>query len=196
MAASRRIDSHEIRLTQGIWRGKKFRFAHPKVRPTTQRTREALINILRSHGALDKDSRVAVVFAGSGAVGFEIMSAFACKVDFVDIDPACARATRDVLASLAGDFEAQSVVHAAEVHVAHVREWNPPQLDAIVADPPYFNGWTNELGWLDRLVEKSGARLVLLETESDPVVEQNLASTGKTFRKYKHGNSTLWLWHC
>lgn len=63
------------------------------LRPTSDRVREAVFNLLINgrHGDLVRDHRVLDLFAGTGALGLEALSRGAVQVTFVD-DGAAARA--------------------------------------------------------------------------------------------------------
>ncbi len=78
-----------MRIVGGKFRGRSI--AAPKqgsreIRPTTDRARESLFNILQ-HAHADKldQSRVLDLFAGTGALGFEAMSRGAAFVLFVEM---------------------------------------------------------------------------------------------------------------
>jgi len=77
-----------MRIIAGKYRAKILQ--SPKngvVRPTADRAREALFNILSSKfGNSWEDCRFLDVFAGTGAVGLEALSRGAQKVGFVDIN--------------------------------------------------------------------------------------------------------------
>jgi len=75
-----------VRIVGGEFRGRAL--ATPKssdIRPTTDRTRESLFNILTHAypGALE-DTRVIDLFAGTGAVGLEALSRGASQALFVE----------------------------------------------------------------------------------------------------------------
>jgi len=79
-----------LRIVAGLWRGKTL--TAPKdarVRPTTDRVREALFNVL-AHGNFGRDTplpqgaRVLDLYAGTGALGLEALSRGALTVTFVD----------------------------------------------------------------------------------------------------------------
>lgn len=77
-----------MRIVAGQYRGKKLYSPEGKnVRPTSERAREAVFNILNSryeNGCAD--FKVADIFAGTGAFGFEALSRGAAGVTFVDTD--------------------------------------------------------------------------------------------------------------
>lgn len=71
-------------------------------RPTTDRTRESLFNILGSRDdIIFEGARVIDLFAGSGALGFEALSRGAAWCLFVDTDAGARGAIRDNIEALA-----------------------------------------------------------------------------------------------
>lgn len=100
------------------------------VRPTTDYAREAIFSMLESRGGL-LDLVVADLYCGSGAMGIEALSRGAAKVYFVDSDAACLVAAKTNLEPLGLAGEAVFVRATLPV-------WSPPpDLDLILADPPY-----------------------------------------------------------
>lgn len=81
-----------MRIVGGTFRGKKLLLPTDKhVRPTSDRAREALFNILghdremrREQGPLPRDAIVLDMFAGTGALGLEALSRGATHVTFID----------------------------------------------------------------------------------------------------------------
>ena len=66
-----------MRIVGGKWKGRAIEAPDGKgtTRPTTDRTREAIASsILASRGLDLSESRVLDAFAGSGAMGFELLS--------------------------------------------------------------------------------------------------------------------------
>ena len=73
-----------LRIIAGELKGRKLRSVRGrKTRPTANRTREAIFNILAFQ---IRDSRVLDLFAGTGAFGIEALSRGAESVVFVDVD--------------------------------------------------------------------------------------------------------------
>jgi 16S rRNA (guanine966-N2)-methyltransferase len=100
------------------------------VRPTTDYAREAIFSMLESRDGL-VDLVVADLYCGSGAMGIEALSRGARRVYFVDSDPACLGAARQNLEPLGLEGEALFVR-------ALLPAWQPPpDLDLVLADPPY-----------------------------------------------------------
>lgn len=74
-----------MRIIAGKYRGKKlFAPDNYEVRPTAERAREALFNILYSHLGGFAQCRVLDVFAGTGAFGLEALSRGAQEVALID----------------------------------------------------------------------------------------------------------------
>jgi 16S rRNA (guanine966-N2)-methyltransferase len=82
-----------MRIVGGRWRGRSLKApASPAIRPTADRLRESLFNILiHAHGDPVTGARVLDLFAGTGALGLEALSRGATFTLFVD-DGAEARA--------------------------------------------------------------------------------------------------------
>lgn len=77
-----------MRIIAGEFRGRALASvgkgdAGAHLRPTTDRVRESLFNVLMHTGAIP-DSRVLDLFAGTGALGLEALSRGAAHVSFVD----------------------------------------------------------------------------------------------------------------
>lgn len=141
-----------MRVVGGRFGGRRLLGPVPGVlRPTADRVREALFNILggRTRGALVLD-----LFAGVGSLGIEALSRGAAKAVFVERDRRALNLLRRNLAALRlGPEEAE--VLAAPVDVALPRLAGRLRFDLIFADPPY------DAGLLDgtlRIV--SGSRLL------------------------------------
>jgi 16S rRNA (guanine966-N2)-methyltransferase len=99
------------------------------VRPTPDRLREALFNVLAPHiaGSIFLDA-----YAGSGAVGIEALSRGASRVILIERKHAAIEVIRDNVASLGIGKEAVSVVRGQ----ASVLLANFPT-DIAFIDPPY-----------------------------------------------------------
>jgi 16S rRNA (guanine966-N2)-methyltransferase len=128
-----------MRVVGGRLRGRAL--AAPKsqnVRPTSDRLREALFNILaHRYGDPVAGARVLDLFAGTGALGLEAMSRGAAFTLFVD-DSAEARALirQNVEALGLGGVTRIFRRDAAHLGAAHP---NPP-FGLVFLDPPYRKG--------------------------------------------------------
>ncbi|MBD3221157.1 16S rRNA (guanine(966)-N(2))-methyltransferase RsmD [bacterium] len=124
-----------MRITGGRWRGRRLSSdAGRSVRPTTDRVREALFNLLRDE---IEGARVADCCCGTGALGIEALSRGAREVDFVDIAPAALRTVRANLERCGAD------PGCWRLHRSDAARWlrralageAPPTV--VLADPPY-----------------------------------------------------------
>ena len=84
-----------MRIIAGKWRGRVIEAPPGQgTRPTAGRVRETLFSMLASRLGSFDDLRVADLFAGSGALGFEALSRGAASATFVDSDTAAAAAIK------------------------------------------------------------------------------------------------------
>lgn len=108
------------------------------VRPTAQRTRAALFNILaggRYHIAL-AGAHVLDMFAGSGALGLEAISRGAARAVFVEQDPAAIKVLRANIEKLG--FASQCQLIAGPVQ--SLSGWTGQPADILMLDAPYKKG--------------------------------------------------------
>jgi 16S rRNA (guanine966-N2)-methyltransferase len=135
-------------------------------RPTSDRVREAIFNIL-AHGVADfsiEDARVLDLFAGTGAMGLEALSRGARFCQFVD-DAAEARGI------IRRNADALGVIGLCKIWRRDATRLGPaapqPGFDLAFADPPYDKGLGTKA--LASLVEGQwlnyGAVVVIEEAE-------------------------------
>lgn len=104
------------------------------LRPTSDRLRETLFNILAPRVA---DARVLDGYAGTGAVGIEALSRGAAHVTFVENDPRALKLIRGNLerAGMKCGTEACTIVRSGFVEMAEAHRGAP--FDLVLLDPPY-----------------------------------------------------------
>ena len=102
-------------------------------RPTSDRTREAIFNLVRSRMTLEGADGLDL-FAGTGALGFEALSRGAIAFTFVEQDGAVLQTLRRNAAALG--VEEACVTFRADA-VAYLERYSGPPFDLILADPPY-----------------------------------------------------------
>ena len=121
------------RVTAGRFRGRRLQTPPGSTtRPTSERVREALANALVAGGGLE-GARVLDLYAGSGALGLELVSRGAESVVLVDTDRAALTALRANVALL--QLTDAQVVQADARTFAASPAGRP--FDFVVADPPY-----------------------------------------------------------
>ena len=124
----------KMRIIAGEAKGRKlFSPAGIGLRPTSDKVREALFNILAFQIA---GTSFLDLYAGSGAVGIEAMSRGAQKVVFVEKD----RAHITLLKKNLSLFQNHHDVEIFEGTALHFLKINKNQFDIIFIDPPYAEG--------------------------------------------------------
>jgi 16S rRNA (guanine966-N2)-methyltransferase len=140
-----------MRIISGEWRGRNV--AAPKgeaTRPTADRTRETLFNMLTSRLGSFEDLKVADLFAGSGALGLEALSRGAAHCHFVEQEPNAVKSIRSNIANL-GARDRTEITQGSVLTLGPART----PLDLILLDPPYDTGAASvaldrmlRLGWI------------------------------------------------
>ena len=131
-----------MRIVAGSHKGRRLLVPEGQsVRPTSDKARGALFNILRHGIDFPMEKSIAIdVFAGSGALGLEALSQGALGAVFVDKNPpslACVRANIEAL----GEQERTHVIRSDSCRLPP-----PPALlhnaaaTLVFLDPPYRDG--------------------------------------------------------
>lgn len=145
-----------MRIVSGEWRGRKLSEPQGRdvTRPTTDRVREACVSMAES--ALDdgiEGARVLDAFAGSGALGIEMLSRGAAFAAFFDIDRGAAALVRKNLESLRCGRERYRVTSGDVLaHAGRGRISGGP-FDLVVIDAPYALGADPAVRLLDALAD-------------------------------------------
>lgn len=176
-----------MRIVAGEWRGRKL--VAPKgdaTRPTADRTRETLFNMLASRVGSFDGLAVADLFAGSGALGLEALSRGAASCLFAEHDPAALDAIRANIATLGARDR-------TDVRRGSVMELGPTSTpyDLLLLDPPYGTGAVGvALDRLQRLGWIGPATWIAGETGAD----EEVAVKGlEVDAERKVGKAKLWL---
>jgi 16S rRNA (guanine(966)-N(2))-methyltransferase RsmD len=125
-----------MRVIAGIYRGRLLKSpASLDVRPTSDRLRETLFNVLGNRVA---DSRFLDLCAGSGAVGIEALSRGAAHSTFVDQSRRACRLIETNLSSLRISGEQAAVVCSdSYTFLQQARSRQNGPWDLVFFDPPY-----------------------------------------------------------
>ncbi len=122
-----------MRITSGILKGRTFKVPKEGVRPTTERTREAVFSTLVAYVP---NARVLDLFAGAGGLGLEAWSRGAESVTAVEKVSKHWKNLEKNFQCLESDPELGSYkVVRADVYEYFKR--SPGPFDLIFADPPY-----------------------------------------------------------
>jgi 16S rRNA (guanine966-N2)-methyltransferase len=156
-----------MRIIAGEFRSRNI--VSPKgerTRPTSDRARESLFNVLAHAFDLD-GAKVLDLFAGSGALGFEALSRGAAHVTFIEHFMAAREA-------IDGNIRALNVKERTDVVKLDVYKWLPVAVgpyDIVFADPPYDDKRTRRE--LPELLFREG----LLTPESLVIIEHRTGTT-------------------
>jgi 16S rRNA (guanine966-N2)-methyltransferase len=122
-----------MRIIAGKWRGRPLEApAGRATRPTADRVRETLFSMLASRLGSFEDLRVADLFAGSGALGFEALSRGAAHATFVESDRVASEMIRRNADKLGASVQ---LVGGSALALPRSEPF-----DLIFADPPYAPG--------------------------------------------------------
>lgn len=177
-----------MRVIAGKYRSRRLKTPNSLgVRPTSDRLRETLFNIL---GPSVEDSLFVDLYCGTGAIGIEAISRGAREVFFIDRDPGSISLVRQNLESL-------QICNGVEVITAEA-EGGLDKLaarhliaDFIFLDPPYKDeGCMEVLGYLDasHLIAPQG--IVIAEHSSKLELPERLDRLERT-RLLEQGDAAL-----
>jgi len=157
------------------------------VRPTTDRVKEALFNIL---GPAVDDCLLLDLCCGAGGLGIEALSRGAREVVFVDRDPASLDAVRDNLGACGADPTSWRVVRSDAA--AWLGGWEPPSGDApwiLLADPPYRSDLAGAImEQTARWSDQPGFRAAVVECGS-----QTPGLPSEAWERRRYGESILFI---
>jgi 16S rRNA (guanine966-N2)-methyltransferase len=182
-----------LRVIAGQYRSRPLRsLPGPDIRPTADRLRETLFNVLTAGNpsALEGSAWVDL-YAGTGAVGIEALSRGAASVLFVESARPSVQLIEENLRSLKID----SGFEIVQGDVGKVlRRWQEQSatFDFIFLDPPYRmeNEYRETLEFLGQSTLLKPATTVIAEhaKQFDPIEE---AGELKRYRKLKQGDAVL-----
>ncbi|MBH66840.1 MAG: 16S rRNA (guanine(966)-N(2))-methyltransferase RsmD [Rhodospirillaceae bacterium] len=145
-----------MRIISGSHRG--TRLLSPKktfIRPTSDRVKEALFNILENStfSGSYKEKLVVDAFAGSGAIGLEALSRGAQKIVFIENNIATIRALNGNIKKL----RAENSTQIAKADASQISLSTSEPAGLIFMDPPYNSRLgrecisnLNKNGWVDK----------------------------------------------
>jgi len=178
-------------VISGKYRGRKLKSPPSlKTRPTSDRLRETLFNILTSR---IEGARFLDLCAGSGAVGIEALSRGAAHVTFVDRSRkmyALIETNLDLLN--AGDGETEVVSREALDFLSRNVKREAEPFEVIFFDPPYAMDYEEVLDYVGEnaagLLAQEG--VVIVEHSRKNVPNDEIGAL-KRYRLVKQGDSCL-----
>ena len=178
-----------MRVISGSAKGRELKgpkAAKGNIRPTSDKVREALFDMLRER---IEGARVLDLYAGTGALGIEALSRGAEHADLVEADRAAQRLIRE-------NLDRTGLTERAELRPRRVEQalgQLAGQYDVILADPPYAD--TSVVGLLpviEPLLAPSGT--LVLEHASRASMP-NESGGLRLWKRRRHGDTTLSLYH-
>lgn len=159
-----------------------------KIRPTSQKVKEALFSILGSQ--IYKVSFLEL-FAGSGSVGIEAISRGAGQVFFVENNRLCIKAIEENLRSLGLTHSSVTLLPFAAERAIKALARKRQRLDFVFLDPPYYEDKLKKslikLSFYDILNPRSR---VIAEHNRKQVLPQQLSGLKLMFTK-TYGDTAL-----
>ncbi len=193
----------EMRIISGTFKGRRLKTVEGlDVRPTSDRLRETLFNILAPH---IKESRFLDLCAGSGAIGIEAASRGASEVIFVDKSRLSCAVIQENLALIGGIDKARVLQCDALAAVKQLGETLNPEsarqnnrytqatgnFDIVYLDPPYVSYiYTDVLKQLATSQIINEDSIVIVEHRTKTPLERQYSNL-KIYREVKQGESSL-----
>ncbi len=181
-----------MRIIGGEARGRVVRLpAGSRIRPTADRVKESLFNILHSvEGSYFLD-----LFAGSGNVGLETLSRGARFSIFVERDVRLVEAIRKNLAQLGFSERADVIAADAERGLGRLVQ-RKERFDIVFADPPYDEGLAREtLQWLGKEDVLTENGIVVLQHSVREELEGSRAQALVIADQRRYGDTMLSFLH-
>lgn len=129
-----------LRIISGAYKGRKLH-SYPglSIRPTSDRTRESVFNILSSLYESFAEKRVLDLYAGTGALGIEALSRGARTAIFVESQQAARAVLQKNLAFITGPAAHEIIGLPVEAALPQLHK-RGAVFDLIFIDPPYRQG--------------------------------------------------------
>ncbi len=174
------------RVIAGQYRGRRLQVPNGEsVRPTTDRVKEAVFNIL---GPLD-DLSVLDLFAGSGGLGIEALSRGASNVHFVESSSATSRILRSNLETLSIE-NGWTLTNMPALRALNRLKKESVRFDLVFLDPPYKTNYLAEVlepGLLSDVLAPRG-RVV---AESSSVAKLKVPEAWEIITERRYGTTSI-----
>ncbi|MEG0696048.1 MAG: 16S rRNA (guanine(966)-N(2))-methyltransferase RsmD [Algoriella sp.] len=168
-----------MRVITGLVKGRKLKTPDGEdVRPTTERTKEAVFSMIHYNV---EQANFLDLFCGCGQMGLEALSRGAKKATFVDNDRDSQALTKENLISV-GLFQKSNVLlQQSQTFLKGTKE----VFDIAFLDPPYNKNIPQEI--LPLLVQKMSKNgIIILETEKKEIVPEKVDGSEFILTKQTH----------
>ncbi len=177
-----------MRIISGKVRGLKLNTPkNDDVRPTTDRVKESLFNIINGHII---DSNVLDLFAGTGSLGIECLSRGANKCVFVDVSKSSIDIVKSNIKKARVESESEVMNVDCKTAIDKLKVKNE-RFDLIFMDPPYYeNLFVSSLQNISDAQILSQEGLIVVEHDTVEKLPDNVGKLVKQ-KSRKYGNTTL-----
>lgn len=167
-----------MRIVGGQWKGRPIEAPEGRdvTRPTTDRVREAVSSMLLSARGLSFDgAHVLDAYAGSGALGLELLSRGAAWCTFVDVDRAAQARVRRNAATLGASPGSYAIARGDVERLAASGRVGGSPFDVVLLDPPYATDAARVTALVEALAHAGclapGALVLYERSSSAPAIE-------------------------
>lgn len=187
-----------MRITGGTVRGRKLaalKGAGEIIRPTSDRVREALFNIL---GQKLVNSKILDLYAGTGALGIEALSRGAEFAVFVDQSREAAQLIQANLLACFPKPKASFLHHRLPTsHIRHLLDKKVfPQItfDVIFMDPPYRQGLAEQtLQMVDAARLLAPQAVIIVEEHRSVELPEHIGTLRQEDHR-QYGETAIWIY--
>ncbi len=162
-----------MRVIAGKYRSRIIKMPKgPEIRPTKDRIREALFNII---GDFVRGAAVLDAFAGSGAFGIEALSRGAKRAVFVDNNKRCVETIKKNLKALNVQIKNISIIKMDVFKAFYFLERKKEKFDIVLLDPPYYKDMAKKsLIKLDRHDILTSSCIIAVEHHRNDILPEEL----------------------
>ncbi len=163
-----------MRIISGAFKGRRLRTpAGRSLRPTSDRTREAIFNILYSSIETFGGCRVLDLFAGTGALGIEALSRGASSATFVEKEQQALIVLQHNVSTVATPDQYEIICAPVSGAISLLQK-RGAQFDLIFMDPPYGKNLVHAtLAALAQTTLVAGQGLIVCEHFSRDCLEEH-----------------------
>ena len=166
-----------MRIIAGKFKGRKLEIPQTTLRPTLDRTKETLFNILQVYVP---QAKVLDLFAGSGNLGLEALSRGAESCTFVEINKDASKIIK-ANCEKCGVTQNSTVVNLpVDLAISGLKQ----KYDIVFADPPYSDGlYYDILKRLNKSDVLSKDAIVVLEHDTEVELPDDVGNLSKYRQK-------------
>jgi 16S rRNA (guanine966-N2)-methyltransferase len=177
-----------MRIIGGECRGRAIRLpAGCRIRPTTDRVKGALFNIL---GSVENKSLLDL-YAGCGNIGLEALSRGARRAAFVERNPRLTETIRDNLRLLGFEGRAEVIAADAVEEIGRLSK-RGIRFDFLFADPPYEEGFlTTIVTHLEKAELLTENGIIILQHSLREPLERSVTESLSLSDQRRYGDTLL-----